>query len=151
MIRLPLRGPTVDTGAVVGVVVVGSVNMDLTVRVPWLPLPGETVRGGDLVRTPGGKGANQAVAAARLGAESRLVALLGDDAAGTELRAALAGERVDVAGVEVAAGVPTGTALILVRPDGENTITVSPGANGRLAAAALGPGRFAGMDVLLLQ
>jgi ribokinase len=116
-----------------------------------LPLPGETVRGGDVVRTPGGKGANQAVAAARLGADSRLVALTGDDAAGTELRAALAGERVDVSGVDVAVGVPTGTALILVRPDGENTITVSPGANDRLLESALDPGWFAGVDVLLSQ
>jgi ribokinase len=137
---------------VVGVVVVvGSVNVDLTVRVPWLPLPGETVRGGDLVRTAGGKGANQAVAAARLGADCRLVALTGDDAAGTEVRAALAGERVEVSAVDVAAGVPTGTALILVRPDGENTITVSPGANGRLVESALDPEWFAGADVLLSQ
>lgn len=129
----------------------GSVNVDLTVRVPWLPLPGETVRGGDVVRTAGGKGANQAVAVARLGADSRLVALTGDDAAGTELRAALAGERVDVSGMDVAVGVPTGTALILVRPDGENTITVSPGANDRLVESALDPRWFAGVDVLLAQ
>ncbi|MFL6076804.1 MAG: ribokinase [Mycobacteriales bacterium] len=129
----------------------GSVNVDLTVRVPWLPLPGETVRGGDVVRTAGGKGANQAVAVARLGADSRLVALTGDDAAGTELRAALAGERGDVSGMDVAVGVPTGTALILVRPDGENTITVSPGANDRLVESALDPRWFAGVDVLLAQ
>ncbi|WP_067453209.1 ribokinase [Actinomadura macra] len=119
----------------VRLLVVGSANMDLTVTVPRLPECGETVLGGDAARTPGGKGANQAVAARRLGAEVRMVGLVGDDVFGAQLREAIAGEGVDVAGVEVVAGAATGLAMIMVRSDGENAIAVAPGAN-----AALGPG-----------
>ncbi|QXJ21857.1 ribokinase [Actinomadura graeca] len=118
----------------VRLLVVGSLNMDLTVTVPRLPECGETVLGGDAARTPGGKGANQAVAARRLGAEVRMVGLVGDDVFGDQLREAIAAEGVDVAGVETAADAATGLAMIMVRSDGENAIAVAPGAN-----AALGP------------
>ncbi|MEU3464068.1 ribokinase [Streptomyces sp. NPDC006733] len=118
-------------------VVVGSLNMDLSVTVPRLPRPGETVSGADVVRGPGGKGGNQAVAAARLGARVRMVGLLGDDAHGGELRAALVAEGIDDRAVGTLPDTPSGLALIVVRHDGENTITLSPGANDRLDESAL--------------
>ncbi|WP_242884230.1 ribokinase [Actinomadura litoris] len=118
----------------VRLLVVGSVNMDLTVTVPRLPGCGETVLGFEATHGPGGKGANQAVAARRLGAAVRMAGLVGDDAHGAELRAALAAEGVDASGVGVAPGTATGIAMIMVRPDGDNAIAVAPGAN-----AALGP------------
>ncbi|WP_242904882.1 ribokinase [Actinomadura terrae] len=133
----------------VRLLVVGSVNMDLTVTVPRLPGCGETVLGFEAVPGPGGKGANQAVAARRLGAAVRMAGLVGDDAHGAELRAALAAEGVDASGVGVAPGTATGLAMIMVRPDGENAIAVAPGAN-----AALGPGvrdAVADADALLMQ
>ncbi|WP_432498187.1 PfkB family carbohydrate kinase [Kineococcus gypseus] len=121
------------------VTVVGSVNADLAIALPALPPAGQTVRGADAVRGPGGKGANQAVAAARLGRSTAMVAAVGADADGRALRAALAAEGVDVAHVgEVPA--PTGVAVVLVH-GGESTIVLSPGANdhldaGRVRAAA---------------
>ncbi|MFJ8039568.1 ribokinase [Kitasatospora sp. NPDC096147] len=134
------------------VVVVGSVNMDLAVRVPHLPRPGETVPGGELEQGGGGKGANQAVAVRRLGARSALIARVGDDEFGHRLRAELAEAGVEVAGVGTA-GVATGTALIVIGPDGDNTITVSPGANAALDPAVLDDhsGRLVTADALLLQ
>lgn len=107
-------------------VVVGSLNMDLSVTVPRLPRPGETVSGADVVRGPGGKGGNQAVAAARLGARVRMVGLLGDDAHGVELRAALTAEGIDDSAVGTLPDTASGLALIVVQQDGENTITLSP-------------------------
>ncbi|MHA6757050.1 ribokinase [Streptacidiphilus sp. PAMC 29251] len=118
-------------------VVVGSLNMDLSVTVPRLPEPGETVSGADVVRGAGGKGANQAVAAARLGASVRMVGLLGDDAFGSELRTCLADEGVDDRAVAELPGAASGLALIVVQHDGENTITLSPGANHHLDEKAL--------------
>ncbi|MCZ4124369.1 ribokinase [Streptomyces sp. H39-S7] len=118
-------------------VVVGSLNMDLSVTVPRLPRPGETVSGADVVRGPGGKGGNQAVAAARLGARVRMVGLLGDDAHGVELRAALVAAGIDDSAVGTLPGTASGLALIVVRHDGENTITLSPGANDRLDESTL--------------
>ncbi|MFI0976907.1 ribokinase [Streptomyces sp. NPDC021093] len=136
-------------------VVVGSLNMDLSVTVPRLPRPGETVPGADVVRGAGGKGANQAVAAARLGAEVRMVGLLGDDALGGELRERLVKEGVDARSVAQLPGVASGLALIVVQQDGENTITLSPGANRHLDVPALGSltgGAVARSgDTLLLQ
>ncbi|CAM5663461.1 ribokinase [Streptomyces spiroverticillatus] len=136
-------------------VVVGSLNMDLSVTVPRLPRPGETVSGADVVRGAGGKGANQAVAAARLGAQVRMVGLLGDDALGSELRERLALEGVDDQAVRQLPGVSSGLALIVVQQDGENTITLSPGANHHLDVPALGTltgGTLAqSADTLLLQ
>ncbi|HEX2156779.1 MAG TPA: PfkB family carbohydrate kinase, partial [Actinomycetes bacterium] len=117
------------------VVVVGSLNLDLVVRVPRLPGPGETVAGDDVFRNPGGKGANQAVAAARLGRRVAMVGCVGDDAAGRELLGSLADAGIDTARVRVVDGVPSGMALIAVAADGENQIVVSPGTNARLAPA----------------
>jgi ribokinase len=114
------------------VAVVGSLNLDLVIRVAELPGPGETVTGGDLFRNPGGKGANQAVAAARLGRRVAMIGCVGDDQAGADLLASLEGDGVDSSRVRVVDGVPSGTAFITVRGDGENQIVVSPGANARL-------------------
>ena len=111
--------------------VVGSANADLVIGVERRPAAGETVLGSDLVVHPGGKGANQAVAAARLGAQTALLARVGDDAHGRLLLDSQRAAGVDTAGVLVG-GAPTGVALITVDPSGDNSIVVSPGANGRL-------------------
>ncbi|WP_103529574.1 MULTISPECIES: ribokinase [unclassified Streptomyces] len=111
--------------------VVGSANADLVVGVDRRPGAGETVLGSDLVVHPGGKGANQAVAAARLGARAALLARVGDDAHGALLRESLRAAGADTTGVLVG-GAPTGVALITVDPSGDNSIVVSPGANARL-------------------
>ncbi len=108
--------------------VVGSLNLDLVARVPHLPAAGETVLGGTLARHPGGKGGNQAVAAARLGAAVAFFGAVGEDAFGAELVAGLAAEGVDTAGVRRVPGA-SGCALINVADDGENAISVLPGAN----------------------
>src|SRR4051794_11536245 len=115
------------------VVVVGSVNMDITVHADRLPARGETVAGGTALRGSGGKGANAAVAAARAGAEVRLVAAVGDDEAGTVALEALWAEGVDVGAVATLPGVATGTALIVVDAAGDNQIAVASGANHALA------------------
>ncbi len=130
------------------VVVVGSVNVDLVVVAPRLPGPGETVTGGDVARHHGGKGGNQAVAAARLGAPVAFVGAVGDDDFGAAARAALAAEGIDVTHLATAAR-PTGVALIVVDARAENLIAVAPGANASptavsvtaaLEALAVGPG-----------
>src|SRR3954451_541628 len=117
------------------VVVVGSVNADLVVRVARLPGPGETVTGGTFARHGGGKGANQAVAAARLGARTALVAAVGEDDLGAEALRELAAEGVDVDAVARLADVPTGVALIVVDERAENQIAVASGANAALDGA----------------
>ncbi len=117
------------------VAVVGSANLDLVVEVDTIPLVGETVPGGDLHRIPGGKGANQAVAAARLGRKVAMIGRIGDDEGGAMLRSALDGDGVDTRHLLTTAGVPNGVALISVGADGDNAIVVSPGANGRVAPA----------------
>jgi ribokinase len=114
------------------VIVVGSVNIDLVARVPHLPHPGETVTGGSYDRHHGGKGGNQAVAAARLRRPTLFIGALGDDTFEVEARRALASERVDVSMVASLPGQPTGVALILVDSTGENQIAVVPGANGAI-------------------
>jgi ribokinase len=111
------------------VTVLGSLNMDISVTVPRLPEPGATVLGSAARFTPGGKGANQAVAAARLGASVRMAGCVGDDDFGRRLLAALREEGVDHQGVRVTADAPTGLAMITVDHAGENIITVAPGAN----------------------
>jgi ribokinase len=116
------------------IAVVGSINLDVVVEVDRHPAPGETVVGGDRRELPGGKGANQAVAAARLGAEVALVGRVGSDEAGRRLRTGLADEGVDVAHLREDPEAPTGMALIAVDGAGENTIVVSPGANARVGA-----------------
>jgi ribokinase len=113
------------------IVVVGSINLDLVARVERMPCLGETISGQDLQTFCGGKGANQAVAAARLGVPVTLIAKLGDDHFGGHLRANLAEAGVDSTYVESVAG-PSGTALITATPNGENSIIVIPGANGKL-------------------
>ena len=111
--------------------VVGSLNTDISLAVPHLPGPGETVlSAASAVIGGGGKGANQAVAAARLGAAVRMVGCCGDDEFGTRLRAGLAAEGVDASGVRVVAGAASGVALITVDAAGENSIAVAAGANG---------------------
>ena len=117
------------------IVVVGSVNLDLVVEVNRLPVAGETVLGGDLRRIPGGKGANQAVAAARLGRMVAVVGRVGDDEAGEILIGALSADQVNTDHLITSTGVPNGVALIAVGSDGDNLIVVSPGANGRVDAA----------------
>lgn len=136
------------------VIVVGSVNIDLVARVPLLPRPGETVTGGSYDRHHGGKGGNQAVAAARLRRPTLFIGALGDDIFAVEARRALAAERVDVSMVASLPGQATGVALILVDAAGENEIAVVPGANGAIEPgyvrdrlARLGP---LGGDVLLV-
>lgn len=113
------------------ILVVGSVNIDLVMTVPALPRPGETVIGGALERHYGGKGANQAVAAARLGAAVRFVGSVGDDEVAADLVDNLAANGCEVGFVTRVAG-PSGHALIQVTPEGENTIAVASGANERL-------------------
>ncbi len=119
------------------VVVVGSVNVDLVVSVGRLPRAGETVAGGTFARHGGGKGANQAVAAARLGAKVAIVGAVGADELGEEALAELAGEGIDVDHVTRLEGVPTGVAAIVVDESGENQIAVASGANAQLDAAAV--------------
>ncbi|OEJ24150.1 ribokinase [Streptomyces agglomeratus] len=111
--------------------VVGSANADLVIGVERRPAAGETVLGSDLAVHPGGKGANQAVAAARLGARTALLARVGDDAHGRLLLESQRAAGVDTGGV-LTGGAPTGVALITVDPSGDNSIVVSPGANARL-------------------
>ena len=115
------------------IIVVGSVNVDLVVRVNHLPRPGETVTGGTFQRTPGGKGGNAAAAAARLGTRTRFVGLVGADELGEEARRDLAGAGGDV-GTLGMSEVPTGVAAILVDHEGTNLIAVAPGANAELPA-----------------
>lgn len=118
--------------AVFDVCVVGSANLDLVARVPRLPSPGETVLGGVYQEHPGGKGLNQAVAAARAGGRVAMVGALGDDAAGEALAGVLAADGID-AGHMRRLPAPTGRALIGVAETGENSIIVAPGANGAVA------------------
>ena len=110
------------------VVVIGSANADLVLDVDHRPVAGETVLGSDVVITPGGKGANQAVAAARVGGEVAFIGCVGADEYGALLRASLAGAGVDLAGLRTV-DAPTGNAIIIVTPDGENSIIVAPSAN----------------------
>ena len=117
------------------VIVVGSANIDLTVQIGRLPGPGETVTGGVFSRQHGGKGANQAVAAARYGAATRLIAAVGDDSIADEVVDALRIAGVATEGVVRLPGISTGVALIVVDAHGENQIAVAPGANGVLSAS----------------
>lgn len=121
------------------VVVVGSANVDLSIPVDHLPQPGETVLGGEVLRGPGGKGANQAVAAARLGAGAALVGRVGDDEEGRWLRDRLDADGVDTRGLLATAEGATGLAVISVDAEGENSIVVAPGANHRVGAADVRP------------
>lgn len=127
------------------ITVVGSSNVDLTAVVPSLPAPGDTILASELVRAPGGKGANQALAARRLGADVRFVGAVGDDGLGDEALALLRAAGVDLTGVRTVAG-STGLALIEVDVAGETTIVVVQGANARVGVA---PWQLAGSDAVL--
>ncbi|HUK66066.1 MAG TPA: ribokinase [Anaeromyxobacteraceae bacterium] len=116
------------------VVVVGSINMDLVARAPRLPIPGETLSGSSFATSPGGKGANQAVAASRLGAGTAMIGCLGQDAFGAVLRPLLEQDGVDTGAVRAVAG-STGVALVVVDEAGRNGIVVVPGANAELSPA----------------
>jgi ribokinase len=131
--------------------VLGSLNMDISVTVPRLPVPGATVLGGAAAYAAGGKGANQAVAAARLGASVRMVGCVGDDDFGGRLRAALRAEGVEDAGVRAVPGVPTGLAMITVDGAGENMITVAPGANREVGQDEIATVHASPADVLVIS
>jgi ribokinase len=133
------------------VCVVGSVNMDLSMRVDALPRPGETVLASSLTYAPGGKGGNQAVAAARAGARVQFVGAIGDDPAAAQLRAHLLDNGVGLDATAETTG-PSGTAIVVVDANAENTIVVAPGANGRLTLDATAVRSvIADCDVLLTQ
>lgn len=135
------------------VVVVGSLNMDLVMRTPRVPVGGETLHGHEFSTLPGGKGANQAVACARLGAKVSMIGQVGNDGFGTTLRDGLAADGIDVSGVLQTTAVGTGVAMILVEDIGQNRIVLAAGANGALtpddieAQAAL----IGGAAMLVLQ
>jgi ribokinase len=118
------------------IVVVGSINMDLVTRTPRIPLAGQTLIGSDFTTTPGGKGANQAVAAARLGYPVKMVGMVGEDVFGQALLDNLSNAGVSTEAVERVTG-PSGVAPILVADNGENSIVVVPGANGKVDCAAI--------------
>jgi len=133
------------------IVVVGSANMDLVITAPTLPRPGETVLGDAFTQVPGGKGANQAIAAVRAGAGVAIVGAIGSDAFGVSLRARLSASTVDTSLLRVVYGA-SGVALIVVDGTGENAIVVAPGANAALTElGAADLAAIADADVLLLQ
>ena len=132
------------------VVVVGSANVDLVLPVQRIPRPGETVLASGLTRGPGGKGANQAVAAARAGAVTAFVAALGNDDGGALLREALSGSGVDLSLVS-SVDAPTGTAIITVDAAGENAITVAPSANATLTLSAAARAAVSQAKIVLSQ
>ncbi|MGH2458295.1 MAG: ribokinase [Chloroflexota bacterium] len=138
---------------VASVVVVGSVNVDLIVRSERLPRPGETVVGGDLLTAGGGKGANQAMAAHRLGADVRFIARIGHDGPGDFVQTSFESERLSSRWLTVDPVAATGVALILVDRRGENVISVAPGANARLRPddVRAAEDAFDGARVLLVQ
>ncbi len=132
------------------VCVVASINVDLVVGVPRLPRPGETVGGGRFAVHDGGKGANQAVAAARAGAGVELIGAVGDDEHGRRARAALEREGIGLDGLRVHSTAATGVALIAVGPRGENQVAVAPGANATLVLDEADRVRIAAADVVLV-
>ncbi|HID50424.1 MAG TPA: ribokinase, partial [Anaerolineae bacterium] len=135
------------------IVVVGSLNMDLVTQARKIPAPGETIIGGDLQTIPGGKGANQAVAAARAGAQVTMVGRVGDDVFAGRLRDNLLADGIDANYVQNTPDTASGVALIVVDENGQNSIVVAPGANGRLTPTdvTLAKPAIQQADVLLLQ
>ncbi|UVC17336.1 ribokinase [Mesorhizobium onobrychidis] len=132
------------------IIVIGSINLDLIANVDRLPAPGETVRGSGFATAPGGKGANQALAAARAGAKVRMVGAVGKDNFATDALALLRDGKIDLSGVgETFAS--TGTALIMVADNGENVIAVVPGANDSVVTGDLSKAFMKKGDVVLLQ
>ncbi len=135
------------------VVVFGSVNMDLAARSPRLPQPGETLAGHGFAQVAGGKGGNQAVAAARLGAQVAMIGAVGDDPNGAQLRAGLLAQGIDCGALDTARGVPSGVALIIVDDSSQNAIVIVAGANGEVTPASVvaHEDRFAAADVVVCQ
>jgi len=133
--------------------VIGSANVDHTLALPRLPRPGETVSGGTLLTNLGGKGANQAVAARKLGAELRMLGAVGEDGPGREIRERLDAAGIDVTGIVAVPDAATGTALIFVDAEGRNQIGVAPGANHCLTVEMLRPyeGAIAWADIVVCQ
>ena len=119
------------------VTVVGSLNMDLVARAPRLPQPGETLAGHAFAQVAGGKGGNQAVAAARLGAQVSMLGCVGADGNGAQLRAGLESERIDCTALETSATAPTGVALIIVDDGSQNAIVIIAGSNGEVTPATI--------------
>jgi len=135
------------------VLVVGSINMDMVVRVTEMPAPGQTLAGEGFAMSPGGKGANQAVAAARAGAKCIMLGRVGDDPFGHELREVLAADGIDCDGIMTAKEAVTGTAMIMVDKLGENSIVISGGANLALTPDDIFPRAdlFEAADVVVMQ
>lgn len=135
------------------VVIVGSLNMDLVTRAPRLPRAGETLVGQSFVTVPGGKGANQAVAAARLGASVAMVGCVGDDAYGEQLRTALLAEGIDCQAVTPVSGESTGVALIVVDDSSQNAIVIVAGGNGHVTASVVDSfdALLSGAEVIICQ
>jgi ribokinase len=133
------------------ILVVGSLNADLVVRAPHFPQPGETISGGDLQIIPGGKGANQAVAAARQGTSVAMVGRVGNDSFGPELINNLKQNKVDTSYVQIDPQSATGTAIIVVDANGQNSIVLSPGGNGRVSSADIANVPVSDHKLLLLQ
>ena len=135
------------------IIVVGSINMDLVVRAPHIPIPGETVLGSDFNTFPGGKGANQAVAAARQGTRVTFIGRVGHDAFGQQLVTGLQAEDVDTKYIGLDENAPSGVALITLDAEGQNSIVVSSGANHKLTPEHIREAiaAFKNADVLLLQ
>jgi ribokinase len=134
-----------------GVFVLGSINLDAVARVDDLPRPGETVAGISLELFPGGKGANQAVAAARMGAPTRLMGAVGKEDSGPSLKTKLAGYGVQVSDVAELPSIPTGQAHVWVGSSGENMIVVTSGANATLTPQHVAGTSLEGQRVLLCQ
>lgn len=135
------------------VVVAGSSNTDMVIKAPHLPLPGETILGGTFFMNAGGKGANQAVAAARLGGNVTFIAKLGDDIFGRQALQLFNTEGINTSGVIIDAQYPSGVALITVDEKGENCIAVAPGANAALLPADIDSMTdvIAGAEIILMQ
>ncbi|MBN9605274.1 MAG: ribokinase [Actinomycetales bacterium] len=132
------------------IVVLGSANLDLVVRQARLPAPGETIAGSEFTTVPGGKGLNQAVAAARAGADVAFLGAIGPDDVGARLRAQLEADGIDTAGLREV-DVATGTAHIAVLDDGENAIVVVPGANADVTLTDADRSAICAADALVLQ
>ena len=133
------------------IIVVGSLNADLVVRAPHFPKPGETISGEDLQIIPGGKGANQAVAAARQSASVTMVGRVGNDSFGPDLINNLKQNHVDTSHVQVDSQSSTGTAIIVVDMNGQNSIVLSPGGNGKVGSEDVTAAPFSDHKLLLLQ
>jgi ribokinase len=135
----------------VSIRVIGSINLDIVASGPALPRAGETVTGAKLAYHPGGKGANQALAAARLGAHVTMIGCVGQDGAADQALALLREEGVDLSGVRINASLPTGVALIAVDSAGENQIVVAPGANDAVLPKTIGPAIARTFDATICQ